>query len=49
MESRIVQATLGNQVFASVYVPNGNKDYPAKVALHDAADRLGQGVDGARA
>jgi exodeoxyribonuclease-3 len=31
MESRIVQATLGNQVFASVYVPNGNKDYPAKV------------------
>jgi exodeoxyribonuclease III len=31
MESRIVQATLGNQVFASVYVPNGNKNYPAKV------------------
>ena len=31
MESRIVQATLGNQVFASVYVPNGNKDYAAKV------------------
>ena len=33
MESRIVQATIGNQVFASVYVPNGNKDYPAKVAF----------------
>ena len=31
MESRIVQAAIGNQVFASVYVPNGNKDYPAKV------------------
>jgi exodeoxyribonuclease-3 len=31
MESRIVQATIGNQVFASVYVPNGNKDYAAKV------------------
>ena len=31
MESRIVQATLGNLVLASVYVPNGNKDYPAKV------------------
>jgi exodeoxyribonuclease-3 len=33
MESRIVQATIGNQVFASVYVPNGNKDYPAKVGF----------------
>lgn len=33
MESRIVQATIGNLVFASVYVPNGNKDYPAKVAF----------------
>ena len=29
MESRIVQASIGNRVFASVYVPNGNKDYPA--------------------
>ena len=33
MESRIVQATFGNLVLASVYVPNGNKDYPAKVAF----------------
>jgi exodeoxyribonuclease-3 len=31
MESRIVQAELGNLVLASVYVPNGNKNYPAKV------------------
>jgi exodeoxyribonuclease-3 len=31
MESRIVQAALGNLVLASVYVPNGNKDYGAKV------------------
>jgi exodeoxyribonuclease-3 len=31
MESRIVQAQLGETVFASVYVPNGNKNYPAKV------------------
>jgi exodeoxyribonuclease-3 len=31
MESRIVQAELGNLVLASVYVPNGNKDYPAKI------------------
>jgi exodeoxyribonuclease-3 len=31
MESRIVQAEAGGTVFASVYVPNGNKNYPAKV------------------
>jgi len=31
MESRIVQATLGNLVVASVYVPNGGKDYVAKM------------------
>jgi exodeoxyribonuclease-3 len=33
MESRIVQATLGDLVLASVYVPNGNKDYNAKIAF----------------
>ena len=31
MESRIVQAELGVLVFASVYVPNGGKDYAAKL------------------
>jgi exodeoxyribonuclease-3 len=31
MESRIVQAEFGKLVFASVYVPNGGKDYPAKL------------------
>jgi exodeoxyribonuclease-3 len=31
MESRIVQAQLGNLVLASVYVPNGGKDYEAKL------------------
>ena len=31
MESRIVQAALGNLVVASVYVPNGGKSYPAKI------------------
>jgi exodeoxyribonuclease-3 len=31
MESRIVQVELGNLVIASVYVPNGGKDYPAKL------------------
>ena len=30
-ESRIVQADLGQLVVASVYVPNGGKDYPAKL------------------
>jgi exodeoxyribonuclease-3 len=31
MESRIVAGKVGNTVFASVYVPNGGKDYPAKL------------------
>jgi exodeoxyribonuclease III len=31
METRIVQAALGSLVLASVYVPNGGKDYPAKL------------------
>lgn len=33
MEARIVQAELGGRVFASVYVPNGGKDYPAKLSF----------------
>ncbi|HTL04731.1 MAG TPA: exodeoxyribonuclease III [Gemmatimonadales bacterium] len=33
MESRIVQLELGNLVVASVYVPNGGKDFPAKLAF----------------
>jgi exodeoxyribonuclease-3 len=33
MESRIVQAAMCDWVLASVYVPNGNKNYPAKVAF----------------
>jgi len=39
IESRIVQAQLGNTVFASVYVPNGGKDYAAKLAFLDALAR----------
>jgi len=31
METRIVVASLGNLVLASVYVPNGGKDYEAKL------------------
>ena len=33
MESRIVQASVGKLVLASVYVPNGGKDYPAKLSF----------------
>jgi len=33
IESRIVQAELGKRVFASVYVPNGGKDYAAKLSF----------------
>src|SRR5260221_12189018 len=33
MESRIVQVEHGELVIASVYVPNGGKDYPAKLAF----------------
>ena len=44
MEARIVQVALGDLVVASVYVPNGGKDYPAKIAflskLADWAARL---------
>src|SRR6266850_1462535 len=36
MESRIVTAQMGNTVFASVYVPNGGKDYPAKVRFMES-------------
>lgn len=33
MESRIVQVEHGDLVIAAVYVPNGGKDYPAKLAF----------------
>src|SRR4051794_8250364 len=33
MEARIVQVALGNMVVASVYVPNGGKDYAAKIGF----------------
>ena len=36
MESRIVQAEVGNMIIASVYVPNGGRDYAAKVAFLNA-------------
>ena len=36
MESRIVQAECGDRVYASTYVPNGGKDYPAKLEFMKA-------------
>ncbi len=33
METRIVEVALGNLVIASVYVPNGGKDYDAKLSF----------------
>jgi exodeoxyribonuclease-3 len=42
LESRIVQAELGNLIMASRYVPNGGKDYPAKLSF------LGRLVDWVR-
>ncbi|HEX3129540.1 MAG TPA: exodeoxyribonuclease III [Thermoanaerobaculia bacterium] len=35
-ETRIVTATVGDLTFASVYVPNGGKDYEAKLRFLDA-------------
>jgi exodeoxyribonuclease-3 len=50
-ESRIVSAKVGAVTFASVYVPNGGKDFPAKVRFLDAlgawageAQRAGQAL-----
>jgi exodeoxyribonuclease III len=37
-ESRIVTVTVGGVTFGSVYVPNGGKDFPAKMRFLDALD-----------
>ncbi len=36
MESRLVEARVGTTVFISVYIPNGGKDYPAKLDFLNA-------------
>jgi exodeoxyribonuclease-3 len=38
-ETRIVQAVVGDIVLASVYVPNGGKDYQAKITFLTAMER----------
>lgn len=38
-ETRIVVAEVEGKVFASIYVPNGNKDFPAKLRFIEAMDQ----------
>jgi exodeoxyribonuclease-3 len=38
-ESRIVTAEVGGVIFASIYVPNGGKDFPAKMRFLEALER----------
>lgn len=49
-ETRIVTARMGNLILASVYVPNGGKDFAAKLRFLEAMERyagecLSQGLD----
>jgi exodeoxyribonuclease-3 len=37
-ENRVVTAETGDLLLASIYVPNGNKDYPAKMRFLEAMD-----------
>ena len=46
-ETRIVQADTGSIVFASVYVPNGGKDFPAKMNFLNAMEDYVVEVHGA--
>jgi exodeoxyribonuclease-3 len=39
-ENRIVTATVGGMTIASVYVPNGGKDFPAKMRFLEALESL---------
>ena len=43
-ESRILTVDIGELTIASVYVPNGGKDFPAKMAFLEAMDAYAQNV-----
>ena len=43
-ESRIVTAVVGGTTFASVYVPNGGKDFPAKMRFLEAFEQFAAGL-----
>ncbi len=47
VENRIVQARVGDVVVASVYVPNGGKDYPAKLRFLEAMRGYAEGLHAA--
>jgi len=44
-ESRMVTAEVGGTTFASIYVPNGGKDFPAKMRFLEALERYAAGLD----
>jgi len=46
-ENRIVTVQLGSVVVASVYVPNGGKDFPAKIRFIEAMDAYVQQIHAA--
>ncbi len=46
-ESRIVTAEVRGITFASIYVPNGGKDYPAKLRFLEALEAFTAGLRGA--
>jgi exodeoxyribonuclease-3 len=46
-ESRIVTAEVGGVTYASIYVPNGGKDFPAKMRFLEALDRYVEALHGA--
>ena len=48
-ETRIVAAAIGKITVASIYVPNGNKDFPAKLRFLEALERYARERHGAGA
>ncbi len=46
VENRMVTLKLGNMTIASVYVPNGGKDFPAKVSFLDSLEQWAAGFRG---
>lgn len=45
-ENRIVTVDMGSYVFASIYVPNGGKDFPAKVRFLGSLEKFVAQADG---
>ena len=49
LETRIVAARVGALTVASIYVPNGGKDFPAKMKFLEALDAFAEGFRAAEA